>query len=150
MPATARFLENGCFPELTGKNPQTGKVETITLPAPALSTSANAGTTVSITIAIPERRDLKYQVHNFAVNVDSYPGIFKPQVMADITKNLNKNLEDEKSNTMTRTVVRVAARTIAAQEAKKAMRTDNILINLATNIGTASTIKNFLLLSSSR
>ncbi len=129
------YVKGGIL-NLTGKNPQTGKVESITLPAPAVSTSASAGTTVSITIAIPERRDLKYQVHNFAVSVDNYPGIFKPQVMADITKNLNKNLDDEKSNTMTRTVIRVAARTIAAQEAKKAMRTDNILINLATNIGT--------------
>ena len=45
-------------------------------------------------------------------------------------------MEDEKSSTVTRTAVRVILRTIAAQKAKQAMKTDNILLNLLTSIGT--------------
>lgn len=121
---------------LMGKSAETGKVESITLPAPAISTSARGGTTVSITIALPERKSIKSQVHNLEVKLDDYPGIFKPEVVADISKNLDKNLSEEKSTTLTRTAIRVATRTFAAQEAKKAMETDNVWLNLLTNIGT--------------
>ncbi|MFA6342245.1 MAG: hypothetical protein WCX75_05250 [Fibrobacteraceae bacterium] len=129
------YVKGGVL-NLTGKSAKTGKIESMTLPAPAISTSANAGTTVSVTIALPERKDLNYQVKKFDIKVDGAPAIFKPEVVADVTENLDRNIEQEKTTTVTRTIVRVATRTIAAQEAKKAMRTDNLLINLATNIGT--------------
>jgi hypothetical protein len=72
------------------------KVESITIPAPAISTTANGGTTVSVTIALPERKDLKYKVNKFDIKVDAVPGIFKPEVVADMTENLERNIEQEK------------------------------------------------------
>ena len=45
-------------------------------------------------------------------------------------------MADEKSSRVSRTIIRVVLRTIAAQKAKQAMKTDNILLNLLTSIGT--------------
>lgn len=121
---------------LTGKNPQSGHVEALTIPFPATSLSAHGGTTVSVTIAIPERKDVPYAVNSFEASIDGQPVKFRPEIFADNTGNLNRNLKDERTTTLSRTAVRVLTRTIAAQVAKKQMETDNVWVNLLTNVGT--------------
>lgn len=119
-----------------GKNPQTGKVQSLTIPFPATSLSAHGGTTVSVTIAIPERMDLPYKAESFSVLVDGKQSGNSPEIFLDNTQNLAKNLDEERSTTLGRTAVRVLTRTIAAQVAKKQMETDNVWLNLLTSIGT--------------
>lgn len=119
-----------------GKNPQTGKVQSLTIPFPATSLSAHGGTTVSVTIAIPERMDLPYKVESFDVLVDGRPSGYSPEIFLDNTQNLVKNIDEERSTTLGRTAVRVLTRTIAASVAKKQMETDNVWLNLLTSIGT--------------
>lgn len=121
---------------LMGKNPQSGKVESLTIPFPATSISSHGGTTFSVTIAIPERKDIPYKVESFAVSLEGNPAVFRPEIFADNTSNLNRNLSDERTTTLARTAVRVLTRTIAAQEAKAQMETGNVWLNLLTNVGT--------------
>lgn len=119
-----------------GKNPQSGRVESLTIPFPATAIGSHGGTTFSVTIAIPERKEVPYQVENFEVYLDGKPLGSRPEVFLDNSKNLSKNLDEERSTTLGRTAVRVITRTIAAQTAKKKMETDNVWLNLLTSIGT--------------
>ncbi len=119
-----------------GKNPQSGKVESLTIPFPATAVGTHGGTTLSVTIAVPERKDVPYKVESFDVAVDNRRLNSRPEVFLDNTQNLVKNLDEERATTLGRTAVRVLTRTIAAQAAKKKMETDNVLLNLVTSIGT--------------
>ena len=119
-----------------GKNPQTGKVDGLTIPFPATAVGSHGGTTFSVTIAIPERKDVPHVVEGFEVRIDDKRLPYKPEVYVDNTQQLVKNLKQERSTTLGRTAVRVITRTIAAQQAKKAMETDNVFLNLVTSIGT--------------
>jgi hypothetical protein len=119
-----------------GKNPQTGRVQSLTIPFPATAVGSHGGTTVSVTIAVPERKDVPYRVDNFEISVNEKRHSVRPEVYLDNTEHLIKNLDDERATTLGRTAVRVLTRTIAAQQAKKAMETNNIFLNLLTSIGT--------------
>lgn len=119
-----------------GKNPQTGKVDGLTIPFPATAVGSHGGTTFSVTIAIPERKDVPHVVEGFEVRIDDKRLPYKPEVYVDNTQQLVKNLKQERATTLGRTAVRVITRTIAAQQAKKAMETDNVFLNLVTSIGT--------------
>lgn len=119
-----------------GKNPQSGKVESLTIPFPASAIGSHGGTTFSVTIAVPERKDVPHQVENFEVALDNHKLNYRPEIFLDNTRNLEKNLSEERATTLGRTAVRVLTRTIAAQQAKKQMESDNLLLNLVTSIGT--------------
>ena len=73
---------------------------------------------------------------NFEISVNEKRHSVRPEVYLDNTEHLIKNLDDERATTLGRTAVRVLTRTIAAQQAKKAMETNNIFLNLLTSIGT--------------
>ena len=119
---------------LTYKDGKTGKMESSTLVAPPVAGASN-GETFHISFALPEAHPFKSKVSHFNVTVDSQSGIRPEKVMA-IDKELEMNLKDDFASTMTRTAIRVVLRTIAAQAAKKAMKTDNAIINLFTSLGT--------------
>ena len=117
-----------------GKNPQSGRVESLTIPFPASALGSHGGTTVSVTIAVPERKDVPYKVDHFEIRLNGKVVI--PEVYQDNTKHLVKNLNEERATTLGRTAVRVLTRTFIAYQAKKQMETDNVFINLLTNVGT--------------
>ena len=121
---------------LTGKNPQTGNVQSLTIPFPATAVGSHGGTTISVTIAIPERKDVPYRTENFEVRMDGKNPAVRPEIYLDNTKHLVKNLSEERTATLGRTAVRVLTRTIAAQQAKKQMETNNVFLNLLTSVGT--------------
>ena len=119
---------------MMGKNPQSGRVESLTIPFPASALGSHGGTTVSVTIAVPERKDVPYKVDHFEIRLNGKVVI--PEVYQDNTKHLVKNLNEERATTLGRTAVRVLTRTFIAYQAKKQMETDNVFINLLTNVGT--------------
>lgn len=127
------FVSGGIV-NLTYKDGETGKTDNITFPAPPI-TSGATGETFHIGFALPEIRKLKNKVDHFEVSLDNAPKI-KPEKVLAVDSELKQNMEDERTTTMTRTAARVVLRTIAAQTAKQAMKTDNVLLNLATSIGT--------------
>ena len=127
------FISGGVM-NLTYKDGETGRISTFTLVAPPVA-GAGTGESVRIGFSLPEIRKRKNGVDHFEVSLDGSPRIRPEKVMA-VDEELKQNMEDEKSSTVTRTAVRVILRTIAAQKAKQAMKTDNILLNLLTSIGT--------------
>ncbi|MBO7551057.1 MAG: hypothetical protein J6T62_06000 [Fibrobacter sp.] len=127
------FISGGVM-NLTYKDGETGRISTFTLVAPPVA-GAGTGESFHIGFSLPEIRKLKNRVDHFEVSLDGSPRIRPEKVMA-VDEELKQNMEDEKSSTVTRTAVRVILRTIAAQKAKQAMKTDNILLNLLTSIGT--------------
>ena len=127
------FISGGVM-NLTYKDGETGRLSTFTLVAPPVA-GAGTGESFHIGFSLPEIRKLQNRVDHFEVSLDGSPRIRPEKVMA-VDEELKQNMEDEKSSTVTRTAVRVILRTIAAQKAKQAMKTDNILLNLLTSIGT--------------
>lgn len=127
------FISGGVM-NLTYKDGETGRISTFTLVAPPVA-GAGTGESFHIGFSLPEIKKLHNRVDHFEVSLDGSPRIRPEKVMA-LDEELKQNMEDEKSSTITRTAVRVILRTIAAQKAKQAMKTDNILLNLLTSIGT--------------
>ena len=127
------YVSGGAL-NLTYKDGKTGKLESVTLGAPPVAGAGN-GQTFHISMALPEAHSFRSKVNHFNVTVDDQSGIRPEKVMA-LDKELEMNLKDDFAATMTRTAIRVVLRTIAAQAAKKAMKTDNALINFFTSIGT--------------
>ncbi|MBO7413546.1 MAG: hypothetical protein J6U20_07790 [Fibrobacter sp.] len=127
------FISGGVM-NLTYKDGETGKLSTFTLVAPPV-TGAGTGESFHIGFSLPEIRKLQNRVDHFEVSLDNSRRI-RPEMVMAVDEELKQNMEDEKSSTVTRTAVRVILRTIAAQKAKQAMKTDNILLNLLTSIGT--------------
>ena len=127
------YVSGGAL-NLTYKDGKTGKIESVTLGAPPVAGASN-GQTFHISMALPEAHSFKSQVNHFQVSVDNQSGIRPEKVMA-LDKELEMNLKDDFATTMTRTAIRVVLRTIAAQAAKKAMETNNSLINFITSFGT--------------
>ena len=127
------YVSGGAL-NLTYKDGKTGRMQSTTAIAPSVAGAGN-GQTFHISFALPEAHPFKSQVDHFYISVDNQSGIRPEKVMA-IDKELEMNLKDDFAATMTRTAIRVVLRTIAAQAAKKAMETDNALINLFTSIGT--------------
>ena len=125
---------NGGLLNLSYTDGKTGKVQSSTVSAPPVAGASN-GETFHVSFALPEARSFHSKVHHFHVSVDNQSGIRPEKVMA-LDKELEMNLKDDFASTMTRTAIRVVLRTIAAQAAKKAMKSDNALINLFTSIGT--------------
>ena len=109
-------------------------MQTTTVDAMPVAGASN-GETFHISFALPEAYSFNSKVHHFNVSVDGKSGIRPEKVMA-LDKELEMNLKDDFTATMTRTAIRVVLRTIAAQAAKKAMKSDNSLLNLFTSIGT--------------
>lgn len=106
----------------------------ITLIAPIVP-GASTGETFHIGFALPQYKKLYSRVNHFEVSLDNSPR-FQPEMVMSLDDEVKQNLDDEKSTTITRTAVRVILRTIAAQKTKQAVKTDNVLINLLTSIGT--------------
>ena len=127
------YVSGGAL-NLTYKDGKTGRMQSTTAIAPSVAGAGN-GETFHISFALPEAHPFKSKVDHFNVSVDNQSGIRPEKVMA-LDKELEMNLKDDFAATMTRTAIRVVLRTIAAQAAKKAMETDNALINLFTSIGT--------------
>ena len=125
---------SGGLLNLTYKDSKTGKTQSTTVNAVPVEGASN-GQTFHISIALPEAYSFRSQVNHFSVSVDNQ-AIARPEKVVALDKELEMNLKDDFTNTMTRTAIRVVLRTIASQLAKKAMKTDNSLINLFTSIGT--------------
>ncbi len=125
---------NGGLLSLSYKDGKTGQMQTTTVDAMPVAGASN-GETFHISFALPEAYSFNSKVHHFNVSVDGKSGIRPEKVMA-LDKELEMNLKDDFTATMTRTAIRVVLRTIAAQAAKKAMKSDNSLLNLFTSIGT--------------
>ena len=125
---------NGGLLSLSYKDGKTGQMQTSTVDAMPVAGASN-GETFHISFALPEAYSFNSKVHHFNVSVDGKSGIRPEKVMA-LDKELEMNLKDDFTATMTRTAIRVVLRTIAAQAAKKAMKSDNSLLNLFTSIGT--------------
>lgn len=126
------FISGGLI-NLTYKD-ENDRINTFTVAAPPIS-GAVTGESFHVGFALPKIRKLNNRVDHFEVSLDNSPRFFPEKVM-DIGEELKRNLEDEKKTTVTRTAARVILRTIAAQKAKQAVKTDNILLNLITSIGT--------------
>lgn len=127
------FISGGSM-HLNYKDGETGRISSITLVAPPVA-GASTGETFHVGFALPEIKKLHNKVDHFEVSLDNAPRTRTEKVMA-MDEELKRSMEDEKSSTITRTAIRVTLRTIAAQQAKKAMKTDNIFINLLTSLGT--------------
>ena len=127
------YVSGGAL-NLTYKDGKTGRMQSTTAIAPSVAGAGN-GQTFHISFALPEAHPFRSKVDHFNVSVDDQSG-FRPEKVMALDKELEMNLKDEFATTMTRTAIRVVLRTIAAQAAKKAMKTDNALINLFTSIGT--------------
>lgn len=125
------FVSGGVM-HLNYKDSQTGKISSFTLVAPPVS--GGNGETFHIGFSLPEKKTLPQRVKGFDVSVDGQR--FSPEKIMDVNAELDKNIKEETPTTITRTAVRVTLRTIAAQQAKKAMKTDNVLLNLVTSLGT--------------
>ena len=125
---------NGGLLSLSYKDGKTGQMQTTTVDAMPVAGASNVET-FHISFALPEAYSFNSKVHHFNVSVDGKSGIRPEKVMA-LDKELEMNLKDDFTATMTRTAIRVVLRTIAAQAAKKAMKSDNSLLNLFTSIGT--------------
>ncbi len=125
---------NGGLLSLSYKDGKTGQMQTSTVDAMPVAGASN-GETFHISFALPEAFSFNSKVHHFNVSVDGKSGIRPEKVMA-LDKELEMNIKDDFTATMTRTAIRVVLRTIAAQAAKKAMKSDNSLLNLFTSIGT--------------
>ena len=123
---------NGGLLNLSYKDGKTGKMESTTIGAPPVAGASN-GQTFHISMALPEAHSFRSLVQRFNVSVDNQSGIRPEKVMA-LDKELEMNLKDDFANTMT--AIRVVLRTIASQAAKKAMKSDNVFLNLFTSIGT--------------
>ena len=124
---------NGGALNLSYKDPQTGRLSSFTMIAPMMPDASN-GTTFHIGFSLPQKKTLKNHVGGFMVNVDGHSE--RMESMLDTDLELTQNLDDDWSSTIGRTALRVAIRTYAAQKAKQAMKTDNVLLNLVTSIGT--------------
>ena len=127
------FVSGGVM-NLYYKDGETGERKSFTLVAPPVSGAGN-GESFHIGFSLPEIRKLQNRVDHFEVSLDNAPRLRPEKVMA-VDEELQQNMEDEKTTTITRTAIRVILRTIAAQKAKQAMKTDNILLNLITSLGT--------------
>ena len=127
------FISGGVM-NLYYKDGETGERRTFTMVAPPVS-GAGTGESFHVGFALPEIKKLYNRVDHFEVSLDGSPRIRPEKVMA-VDEELKQNMDDEKSSRVSRTVIRVILRTIAAQKAKQAMKTDNILLNLLTSIGT--------------
>lgn len=125
------FVSGGVM-HLNYKDSQTGKISSFTLVAPPVS--GGNGETFHIGFSLPEKKNLPQRVKGFNVSIDGQN--FAPEKIMDVNAELEKNIKEETPTTVTRTAVRVTLRTIAAQQAKKAMKTDNVLLNLVTSLGT--------------
>ena len=127
------FISGGVM-NLYYKDGETGERKTFTMVAPPVS-GAGTGESFHVGFALPEIKKLYNKVDHFEVSLDGTARIRPEKVMA-VDEELKQNMADEKSSRVSRTVIRVILRTIAAQKAKQAMKTDNILLNLLTSIGT--------------
>jgi hypothetical protein len=125
---------NGGLLSLSYKDGKTGQMQNTTIDAMPVAGASN-GETFHISFALPEAFSFNSKVHHFNVSVDNQSGIRPEKVMA-LDKELEMNLKDDFTATMSRTAIRVVLRTIAAQAAKKAMKSDNSILNLFTSIGT--------------
>ena len=133
MYLSGTFVSGGVM-NLYYKDGETGNRTNFTLVAPPVAGAGN-GESFHIGFALPEVRKHRSLVNKFDVILDNRQHIAPEKVM-DIDDELRQNMKDEQSTTMTRTAIRVVLRTIAAQKAKQAMKTDNVLLNLVTSIGT--------------
>lgn len=131
MYMSGTFVSGGVM-HLNYKDAQTGDINSFTMVAPPVS--GGNGETFHVGFSLPEKRTLPQRVSGFLVSVNGHDQI--PEKFMDVNAELNKNIEDETPTTITRTAVRVILRTIAAQKAKEALQTENVLLNLLTNIGT--------------
>jgi len=125
------FVSGGAV-HLNYKDPQTGKLSSITLVAPTVA--GGNGETFHIGFSLPQKKTLDQTVGGFDINIDGTN--IAPEKYMDVEEELDQNLKDDFNSTILRTAVRVTLRTIAAQQAKKAMKTGNALLNLVTSIGT--------------
>lgn len=133
MYLSGTFVSGGVM-NLYYKDGETGNRGSFTVVAPPV-TGAGTGESFHVGFALPEVRRHRSLVNKFDVIVDSKPRI-TPEMVMDIDAELRQNMKDEQTSTMTRTAIRVVLRTIAAQKAKQAMKTNNVLLNLLTSIGT--------------
>jgi len=124
-----------------------GKNNVIQIAAPLLPRSeydkasrgekTKSGTTWYIKFSLPEVQTFNSQTSYFSARLgDNASENVRSVVLNDIDQQLQKALDDAWTEILTRTVIRVVIRTIAAQKAKGAMRSDNPLLNLLTNLGT--------------
>lgn len=129
---SGRYTSGGMM-NMYYKDAETGEKRYVTIAAPVV-TGGN-GQSLYIDIALPEKMNLPQTVRRIDVSIDN--GIpFKPEMVMNVDAELTRNIEEETPTTMARTAARVATRTIAAQVAKKAMKSDNVLVNIATSLGT--------------
>ncbi|MDR1760435.1 MAG: hypothetical protein LBR60_07915 [Fibrobacter sp.] len=128
---------NGGGLNLYYKDGETGKQRSLTIVAPFLPPgTSSVGTSFHVGFALPEKKPRKFKVSQFSVSVkDSYSNL-KAEAIGNVSNDLAQNLEQENLVTMGRTAARVVIRTVAAQKAKRAMRTGNTLVDLITNVGT--------------
>lgn len=131
MYLSGTFVSGGVM-NLYYKDGETGNKVSFTLVAPPV---AGAGSeTFHIGFALPEVRKHNSRVDHFEVSMDG-GNRMKPEKVMSVDDELRRNMEDEKTTTITRTAVRVILRTIAAQKAKSATNTGNVLLDLVKNVG---------------
>lgn len=127
-------LVSGAGLNLTYKDGQTGQTKAFTMLAPIVAGTSGAAT-FHVGFSLPEKKVLPFDAYDFSVFLNDQPEI-TPEEVRDLNQEITRNLSEDFSGIAAKTALRVVLRTIAAQQAKKAMKTSNPLLNLATSLGT--------------
>lgn len=122
-----------------------GKVERVAMPAPPLprrelekikeGKETDAGTTFHVSFALPDVVARPSRTAGFDVAIDDREDSYPTATINDTETLLRRDVADNRPVTLGRTAIRVVLRTLAAQRAKKKVKTSSPVANLVINVG---------------